>query len=224
VNTSSVRLGLEELGTRITPAVFRRFAFPTFPPASAPAVVAIQPVAATQAAASQAAANPSAAGNPLFALNQFIPGIQPFALNQRGNATPPAPGSGAAATFGQGDGTYTVASQPVVGVSGPVLNLTGTVSLRNLGNFNATTVLRGAGSDNFAYARGRITLQNDSGTVVLKLTGPPQRAGAPLPATFTYTVVQATGGYRGATADGTLQVSFSGNTGGTSGSYRFQFS
>jgi hypothetical protein len=71
----------------------------------------------------------------------------------------------------------------------------GTATLQGMGKVHMTASIRGVGYATNSRATGQITFTNASGSVTVQLTGPVQAALAPLPSSFQYKVVAATGAY-----------------------------
>jgi hypothetical protein len=117
------------------------------------------------------------------------------------------------APFLQGhvQGTYTV-SQRIPDV-GKEHDLTGAGHVKGLHHVTVTAALHSTGFIATGHAGGTLTLTTDQGSVTLQLEGPEQPGFAPLPKTFQFTVVDATGAYQGWQASGTVQLHLHASTG-----------
>ncbi|HEY4329292.1 MAG TPA: hypothetical protein VGN88_06125 [Phycisphaerae bacterium] len=104
-------------------------------------------------------------------------------------------------------GTYSVSTvKPDVGGSYQFL---GTGNAGALGAVMASGMVSLPGLVSAAgHATGTLTLANAQGTVTLQLTGPVEAALGGFPATLTYTILHGTGAYAGASASGSIAVSF----------------
>jgi hypothetical protein len=97
--------------------------------------------------------------------------------------------------------------------AGTDYDLTGTGRVHGLGQVTVAGSLHSTGFILHGHAGGTLTLQNDQGSVTLQLVGPTQRGFAPLPHRFNFTVVDATGGYQGLSASGTIRLNLHPDTG-----------
>jgi hypothetical protein len=104
---------------------------------------------------------------------------------------------------GAGQGTYTEELVPDVG---PIYNLNGTAALGVLGNVNLSGSIHATGLIVTGKASGTLTLTNADGSVTIRLTGPAQKGFSPLPEKFRFTIVDATGAYKGLKVSGSIHL------------------
>jgi len=103
-----------------------------------------------------------------------------------------------------GHGSYTFDAKP--GDTGHADQLHGSLHIDGEGDFALNGSVHTVGSAQGGHATGRLVLSNAQGTRTIALDGPAQAAFAPLPVTFTFTVVGGTGAYAHKTGHGTLQL------------------
>ncbi|HLW68701.1 MAG TPA: hypothetical protein VKS79_25510 [Gemmataceae bacterium] len=108
------------------------------------------------------------------------------------------------ALYGSGTGTYICTLEFMTVPSG--YHFTGNGSVKSMGAVQMQIDVYGNGFNNNGSAHGTITLTNAKGSVTVQITGPSQPKLSPLPESFQYKIVQATGAYRGMTDTGTLQL------------------
>jgi len=82
----------------------------------------------------------------------------------------------------------------------------GTATLQRMGTVHVTGSIRGVGYATNSRATGQLTFTNASGSVTIQLTGPVQPALSPLPSSFQYKVIAATGVYSSLRDEGTLTL------------------
>ena len=105
------------------------------------------------------------------------------------------------ALSGDVSGTWT--TQPTLRDTGGVQTLTGGGTVQPLGPVQASGTLHTPGFIAQGRTTGRMTLSNASGSVTLRLVGPPQPSFSGPPGSFRYTIVRGTGLYTGASGTGT---------------------
>jgi hypothetical protein len=123
------------------------------------------------------------------------------------DAAQPLAGTGRHALDGHGQGVYV--RQPGVPDAGQGYSLCGTADLAGLGRFEVSGSVRSVGFILRGRAGGELTLSNACGSLTLRLVGPEQPGFSPLPGTFGYGVVGATGAYHGLHASGQLHLALS---------------
>jgi hypothetical protein len=136
---------------------------------------------------------PSRARPQLEALSdRVLPSASPVA--------PPSPAFAAVqspalpALTGHADGSYTTR---IVGVdSGAAYTFQGTAALNGQGVGRVTGTIQTVGLLVQGHANGTLTFTHGQDHITLQVTGPTQRFFAPLPTTFSYKVLEATGAYR----------------------------
>lgn len=110
----------------------------------------------------------------------------------------------AKALAGKGHGDFTVGNpQPDVGT---LYRLNGSASVGLLGQVTISGSVQTTGFIHVGHATGELTLTNGQGTVTLRLTGPEQPGFASLPEHFHFSVVGATGAYKGLKVTGEIDL------------------
>lgn len=110
----------------------------------------------------------------------------------------------ARALAGNGNGDFTVgAPQPDVGT---LYRLNGSATVGLLGHVAITGSVRTTGFVHSGQATGELTLRNAQGSVTLRVTGPEQPGFAFLPGHFHFSVITATGAYKGLKVSGTIDL------------------
>ncbi len=105
---------------------------------------------------------------------------------------------------GQGRGAYS--SSSTIPDTGVQYTFTGVATLAQLGVVQVSGSAHSVGFIASGQATGELTFRNARGSVTIDLTGPSQPGFSPLPKTFQYTVVSATGAYQGMQDQGSLQL------------------
>lgn len=108
------------------------------------------------------------------------------------------------ALSGGGRGDFTVGK--LIPDAGTTYDLTGGARVGLLGQVSVSGSVHSTGFTHSGRATGELTLTNGQGSVTLELTGPVQPGFAPLPEDFHFTVVRATGAYRGLKVSGSLDL------------------
>lgn len=119
---------------------------------------------------------------------------------------------GAGYLFLNGTAHGTVRHTPGNPDAGSVVTFHGQGQITPLGTVRVSGSLHGTGFIQSGTAGGTIQLSNNRGTVTLNLQGPSQPGFTPAPSgTYQFSLVKGTGAYAKDLADGTVDVSLSGN-------------
>jgi hypothetical protein len=105
---------------------------------------------------------------------------------------------------GSVSGPWTVT--PGIPDIGSSQTLTGSGTVKPLGQVSASGTLHLTGFIAVGHATGTLTLTNARGSVTLQLTGKPQRGFSGPPMQLTFKIVKATGHYAGSTGSGTAML------------------
>jgi hypothetical protein len=105
---------------------------------------------------------------------------------------------------GNGSGDFTVGA--LVPDAGTIYRLTGSASVGLLGRVTVSGTVQSTGFILIGRAMGELTLNNSQGSVTLQLTGPVQPGFSPLPKVFHFSVVSATGSYKGLKVAGSIEI------------------
>jgi hypothetical protein len=94
-------------------------------------------------------------------------------------------------------------------VDGAAASLSGSGHVHPLGRVTVTGSLEVSGLIGNGMPVGELVLSNSRGTLTLQLRAPRHRRFDPLPARYTFQVVQGTGAFQGLTGGGTIHIHFS---------------
>lgn len=108
------------------------------------------------------------------------------------------------ALAGQGHGLYSY--DAVQSGAGIEYRLDGLANLAGMGRVRVHGSVHSVGFVQSGQATGELTFSNAGGSVTVELVGPSQAGFSPLPGTFSYHVVAATGRYAGLTDSGTMSL------------------
>lgn len=194
------RLSLVELESREVPAVAVPAppAPPAFIPLAAPLPIVYRAPAWTP---------PGAATAPKFT-GVAAPAPSTPSTPSMPAPTPstPAPTPVPAGRFFSGSGSGTYLSSLLMLTTPSGFHMTGTATIAGMGTVEVYAHMYTVGFTTTGNARGELTLRNSKGTITLRLSGPEQSRLSPLPTTFTYTVIRATGSYSNVRESGTLRL------------------
>ena len=141
--------------------------------------------------------------------------LEPRTLLNAGPLAPPALGPALVASphaqhgldlSGSLHGRYTLLNVSVV--DGAAASLSGSGHVHGLGRVTVTGSLEVSGLIGNAMPVGELVLSNTRGTLTLQLRAPGPRKFDPLPARYTFAIVQGTGAFQGMTGGGTIHMHF----------------